>query len=69
MARQPKCPICRTPVKMRSENKYFPFCSNRCKSEDLGKWLNEDYRMPVGQEATERKLRATEHSTPDDESK
>ena len=23
----------------------FPFCSNRCKSIDLGKWLNEEYRI------------------------
>ncbi len=23
----------------------FPFCSKRCKSLDLGKWLNEEYRI------------------------
>lgn len=23
----------------------FPFCSKRCKSIDLGKWLNEEYRI------------------------
>lgn len=23
----------------------FPFCSSRCKSIDLGKWLNEEYRI------------------------
>jgi endogenous inhibitor of DNA gyrase (YacG/DUF329 family) len=23
----------------------FPFCSARCKAIDLGKWLNEEYRI------------------------
>ena len=27
--------------------KYRPFCSKRCSDLDLGKWLNEDYRVPV----------------------
>ncbi len=63
MARQPKCPICREPVEMRPDNEYFPFCSKRCKMQDLGNWLNEDYRVPVGHDATERSLRAHD---PDD---
>ena len=25
----------------------FPFCSPRCKLIDLGKWLNEEYRISV----------------------
>ena len=38
------CPIC------GRENEFFsepvgPFCSERCKLIDLGKWLNEDYRI------------------------
>jgi hypothetical protein len=24
-----------------------PFCSERCKLADLGRWLGEDYRVPV----------------------
>jgi endogenous inhibitor of DNA gyrase (YacG/DUF329 family) len=27
-------------------NRAFPFCSPRCKLLDLGKWLDEDYRIP-----------------------
>ena len=23
----------------------YPFCSKRCKLIDLGRWLNEDYRV------------------------
>jgi uncharacterized protein len=25
---------------------HFPFCSRRCQLADLGKWLDEDYRIP-----------------------
>ncbi|RKY05149.1 DNA gyrase inhibitor YacG [Candidatus Poribacteria bacterium] len=25
----------------------FPFCSPRCKLIDLGKWLNEEYRISI----------------------
>ena len=41
------CPICGAEVTPRSANKAFPFCTARCKSIDLGKWLNEDYRVPA----------------------
>ena len=41
------CPICGAEVKPRGANKAFPFCSDRCKSIDLGKWLSEDYRVPA----------------------
>lgn len=39
-----KCPICGT------ESDFFaqpigPFCSGRCKMVDLGKWLNEEYKI------------------------
>lgn len=41
-----KCPICDGVVRPRAENVAFPFCSPRCKTIDLGKWLNEEYRVP-----------------------
>ena len=41
------CPICGKEVAPRSSNKSFPFCTARCKSIDLGKWLSEDYRVPA----------------------
>jgi endogenous inhibitor of DNA gyrase (YacG/DUF329 family) len=40
------CPICGEEVTPRSANKAFPFCTARCKSIDLGKWLNQEYRVP-----------------------
>ena len=42
------CPICGKPAASRSENRTFPFCSTRCRQIDLGKWLDEDYRIPTG---------------------
>jgi uncharacterized protein len=42
-----KCPVCGKPAAARAVNKTFPFCSERCKLVDLGKWLGEEYRIPV----------------------
>ena len=36
-----RCPICRTIV-LRSEPE-FPFCSDRCRTIDLGKWASGAY--------------------------
>lgn len=41
-----KCPICDKEAAPRQENKGFPFCSQRCKMEDLGKWLDGNYVVP-----------------------
>ncbi len=41
----PRCPTCRLAVLPRAENPLFPFCSERCKAVDLGKWLGEEFRI------------------------
>jgi uncharacterized protein len=41
------CPICGAPVKWTAENRWKPFCSERCKLIDLGQWATEKYRVPV----------------------
>ena len=41
------CPTCAAEVAWSKDNKYRPFCSERCKLIDLGAWANEDYRVPV----------------------
>ncbi|MGO8992986.1 MAG: DNA gyrase inhibitor YacG [Polyangiaceae bacterium] len=43
----PRCPICKKAVQLREVNRAFPFCSARCKQVELGKWLNEEYRLPA----------------------
>jgi endogenous inhibitor of DNA gyrase (YacG/DUF329 family) len=53
-----RCPICNEEVKPRAQNVAFPFCSPRCKTIDLGKWLSEEYRVPA-EEADEDPSRAT----------
>jgi endogenous inhibitor of DNA gyrase (YacG/DUF329 family) len=41
---QIKCPICGKPVEFFAEP-VGPFCSDRCKLIDLGKWLGEEYQI------------------------
>lgn len=44
------CPICKQPVSADTVGKpgsTFPFCSERCKLRDLGKWLSGAYQIPV----------------------
>lgn len=36
-----KCPICKKPVK--NGDPEFPFCSERCRLIDLGKWASGAY--------------------------
>jgi hypothetical protein len=40
------CPICGKPVEWRTENRYRPFCSERCRKIDLGAWAAGDYSLP-----------------------
>jgi len=47
------CPICGTPS-VWAENRFRPFCSERCQMVDLGRWVQGDYRAPaepVGEDA------------------
>ena len=46
-----QCPICdaRMPADW-SEYPDYPFCSKRCRTIDLGRWLNEDYKVGGGRE-------------------
>jgi endogenous inhibitor of DNA gyrase (YacG/DUF329 family) len=38
-----RCPICKKPVARASD--FFPFCSERCKLTDLGRWAAGDYSI------------------------
>ncbi len=39
------CPICRKETNWE-DNPFRPFCSERCRLIDLGKWASEEYRIP-----------------------
>jgi endogenous inhibitor of DNA gyrase (YacG/DUF329 family) len=44
------CPICRKSVPEPGDAKgqsVFPFCSERCKLIDLGRWLSGKYQIPA----------------------
>lgn len=43
-----KCPICRKET-VWDDNPFRPFCSDRCRLVDLGKWASEDYRIADNQ--------------------
>lgn len=50
---QIRCPICKK-MTTWEENPWRPFCSERCKLIDLGKWATEEYRIR-GKEVEEEK--------------
>ena len=60
-----RCPICKKPVEEPPSRgpgraragtstdvkpSTFPFCSERCKLIDLGRWLDGKYQVPVVEE-------------------
>ena len=47
------CPICGAAVAWTAENRWRPFCSERCKLIDLGQWATEKYRVPVVEQEPE----------------
>jgi uncharacterized protein len=40
-----KCPTCGKEVRWVPENRFRPFCSERCKQIDLGAWAAEKYKI------------------------
>jgi len=42
--RRVRCPACRTPTSWDG-NPHRPFCSVTCRLIDLGRWLDERYRI------------------------
>ena len=43
MADAPRCVYC---TERPIDPRYRPFCSERCRMADLGRWLRGDYRIP-----------------------
>lgn len=43
----PACAHCEKSIEPRPQNPWAPFCSERCRLIDLGKWLGEEYRVPA----------------------
>ncbi len=45
MSKEIKCPICKKNARW-DDNPFRPFCSERCRLMDLGRWAYEEYRIP-----------------------
>jgi len=41
------CPSCGAAAPFSPENRWRPFCSERCRLLDLGAWATESYRIPA----------------------
>ena len=65
MAVQPRsvlCPACGKGVEWNDSNPHRPFCSERCRTIDLGAWAAERYRVPVVEDEDEPDSRGTAES-------
>jgi len=56
-----RCPICKNPVKNTGPD--FPFCSERCRTIDLGKWASGEYVISSPVKDAEEPIR---DATPED---
>jgi hypothetical protein len=56
------CPICKKATTWE-ENPSKPFCSERCKLIDLGKWVSEEYRIEGEKTEEEQKAKNDEHKS------
>jgi endogenous inhibitor of DNA gyrase (YacG/DUF329 family) len=45
----PRCPVCDAQVDLQT-TPTVPFCSDRCRLIDLGRWLDESYGVPQPQQ-------------------
>jgi uncharacterized protein len=41
-----RCPVCNREFE-KADSQALPFCSERCRTIDLGRWLGETYSLPV----------------------
>lgn len=41
-----RCPACGGDSVYGPSNRWRPFCSERCKQQDLGAWASEEYAVP-----------------------
>ena len=59
-----RCPICKKPVK--SADADFPFCSERCRLIDLGKWASGAY--VISSPVADAEEAIADHSDTEDQS-
>ncbi len=52
--RRVACPTCGALALFAPENRWRPFCSERCRSVDLGAWASERFRIETGPSTDEK---------------
>jgi endogenous inhibitor of DNA gyrase (YacG/DUF329 family) len=55
-----KCPVCKKET-VWEENPFHPFCSERCRILDLGKWASGEYRITGDKKADRREAHDDEN--------
>jgi hypothetical protein len=60
-----RCPICKKPV--TTPDPEFPFCSERCRTIDLGKWASGQYVISSPIRDTEDDFQSESPRDPDEE--
>jgi endogenous inhibitor of DNA gyrase (YacG/DUF329 family) len=48
----PRCPVCQREFSA-DDSPAMPFCGERCRLVDLGRWLDERYGLPIEREDEE----------------
>lgn len=61
-----RCPVCKKPVK--STGTEFPFCSERCRTIDLGRWASGAYVISSPVHDADEPIRETNAEDPEDKS-
>jgi endogenous inhibitor of DNA gyrase (YacG/DUF329 family) len=55
------CPHCGKEYQWDTGNRFRPFCSERCKMIDLGKWASEEYRVVQPEDKDEQDITEPPH--------
>ena len=48
-----KCPNCNKDASISKNNKFRPFCSQKCKLIDFGAWATEKFKIPGNKTGSE----------------
>lgn len=62
------CPICGRRVPQTAE-RFLPFCSDRCRLIDLGRWLDEEHAIPSSADDSDDEAGPLPPRTDDDPSR
>jgi endogenous inhibitor of DNA gyrase (YacG/DUF329 family) len=49
---QVRCPTCKREIEWSPDNRFRPFCGERCRMVDLGAWFTGERAIPDGAPST-----------------